>query len=123
MKSCPTCNRTFDDQMSFCLVDGSILCAPFDHRATADRREDSQTPTRILNQAATEPQIPEPTAAPNQTAQAPETTQAAHTPETVQPAPSLEPTRSVNIPPTTATPAEIAQATARETAPSSAADS
>ena len=34
MKSCPTCNRTFDDTMTFCLVDGSILSAPFDPKAT-----------------------------------------------------------------------------------------
>ena len=34
MKSCPTCKRTFDDTMSFCLVDGSILSAPFDTQAT-----------------------------------------------------------------------------------------
>lgn len=37
MKSCPTCNRTFEDTMSFCLVDGSILSAPFDPNAR--RRE------------------------------------------------------------------------------------
>jgi formylglycine-generating enzyme required for sulfatase activity len=30
MKSCPNCKRTFDDTMTFCLVDGSILSAPFD---------------------------------------------------------------------------------------------
>lgn len=30
MKSCPTCNRTFPDTLSFCLVDGAILSAPFD---------------------------------------------------------------------------------------------
>ena len=34
MKSCPTCKRTFDDTMTFCLVDGSILSAPFDPKAT-----------------------------------------------------------------------------------------
>jgi formylglycine-generating enzyme required for sulfatase activity len=34
MKRCPTCNRTFEDTMSFCLVDGSILSAPFDPNAT-----------------------------------------------------------------------------------------
>src|SRR6266436_244392 len=34
MKSCPACNRTFDDTMTFCLVDGSILSAPFDPNAT-----------------------------------------------------------------------------------------
>ena len=30
MKSCPTCNRTFEDTFTFCLIDGSILSAPFD---------------------------------------------------------------------------------------------
>jgi formylglycine-generating enzyme required for sulfatase activity len=44
MKSCPTCKRTFDDTMTFCLVDGSILSAPFDPQATehlpAPRRPD-----------------------------------------------------------------------------------
>lgn len=29
MKGCPVCNRTFEDSMSFCLADGSILSAPF----------------------------------------------------------------------------------------------
>ena len=37
MKSCPTCNRTFEDTMTFCLVDGSILSAPFD--PNVERRE------------------------------------------------------------------------------------
>jgi|GEM_PF-3610702 len=30
MKSCPTCNRTFEDTFTFCLIDGSVLSAPFD---------------------------------------------------------------------------------------------
>lgn len=30
MKSCPTCNRTFEDSFAFCLVDGAILSAPYD---------------------------------------------------------------------------------------------
>lgn len=34
MKSCPACNRTFEDTFTFCLVDGSILSAPFDPQAT-----------------------------------------------------------------------------------------
>lgn len=34
MKSCPTCNRTFEDKFSFCLIDGAILSAPFDPEAT-----------------------------------------------------------------------------------------
>jgi len=43
MKSCPTCKRTFDDTTVFCLVDGSILSAPFDPEATRhlpDRRNE-----------------------------------------------------------------------------------
>jgi hypothetical protein len=35
VKSCPTCNRTYpDDTLAFCLVDGSILSAPYDPQAT-----------------------------------------------------------------------------------------
>ncbi|MDX6692819.1 MAG: hypothetical protein QOF02_422 [Blastocatellia bacterium] len=34
MKSCPTCNRTFEDTFTFCLADGSLLNAPFDPQAT-----------------------------------------------------------------------------------------
>lgn len=35
LKRCPTCNRTFSDEaISFCLVDGSILSAPYDPQAT-----------------------------------------------------------------------------------------
>lgn len=29
MKNCPTCNRTYHDEFSFCLVDGSVLSAPY----------------------------------------------------------------------------------------------
>jgi len=34
MKSCPTCHRTFEDTLTYCLVDGSILSAPYDPEAT-----------------------------------------------------------------------------------------
>ena len=30
MKKCPSCNRTFADEFSFCLEDGALLSAPFD---------------------------------------------------------------------------------------------
>jgi len=34
MKSCPTCNRTYSDEtLSFCLVDGTVLSAPYDPKA------------------------------------------------------------------------------------------
>jgi hypothetical protein len=51
MKSCPACNRTFEDTFTFCLVDGSILSAPFDPQATRDipkRRDTSPPPTEVM---------------------------------------------------------------------------
>lgn len=50
MKSCPACNRTFEDTLTFCLVDGSILSAPFDPgatRPTASRDTDPARTERI----------------------------------------------------------------------------
>jgi hypothetical protein len=34
MKQCPTCNRTFADYVTFCIVDGAILSAPYDSEET-----------------------------------------------------------------------------------------
>ena len=34
MKACPTCKRTYDETLSFCLVDGSVLSAPYDPHET-----------------------------------------------------------------------------------------
>ena len=51
MKSCPTCNRTFEDTFTFCLVDGAILSAPFDPHATHGNqmpRETVPPPTEVL---------------------------------------------------------------------------
>src|SRR2546423_11921306 len=51
MKSCLTCKRTFDDTAVFCLVDGSILSAPFDPEATpriADHRNEPPR-TEVMN--------------------------------------------------------------------------
>lgn len=39
MKSCPKCNRTYDDSFSFCLEDGSILSASFAERPTEAKTE------------------------------------------------------------------------------------
>jgi hypothetical protein len=50
MKSCPTCNRTFEDTLTYCLVDGSILSAPFDPHATLiipAARQTEPPPTEI----------------------------------------------------------------------------
>ncbi len=40
MKSCPACQRTFEDTFTFCLVDGSILSAPFDPKAAQSVSKD-----------------------------------------------------------------------------------
>jgi hypothetical protein len=52
MKSCPTCNRTYpDDTLAFCLVDGSILSAPYDPQTTRPQSYSPHTeppPTEIL---------------------------------------------------------------------------
>jgi hypothetical protein len=52
MKTCPTCRRTFEDTFTFCLVDGSILSAPYDPHETlripAPRSTDP-APTEVLN--------------------------------------------------------------------------
>ena len=69
MKSCPTCNRTFEDTFTFCLVDGSILSAPFDPLATRQNPEARNTyppPTEVLppqsfpNRDVVPPTIPSP---------------------------------------------------------------
>ncbi len=46
MKSCPACKRTFEDTTVFCLVDGSILSAPFDPNAPA--RPSEPPPTAVM---------------------------------------------------------------------------
>lgn len=51
MKSCPTCNRTYPDEtLAFCLVDGSILSAPYDPQATirASAPVSTEQPTEVL---------------------------------------------------------------------------
>lgn len=53
MKACPTCNRTYaDETLAFCLVDGSILSAPYEPHETlripAPRSTDP-SPTEVLN--------------------------------------------------------------------------
>jgi formylglycine-generating enzyme required for sulfatase activity len=52
MKSCPICDRTFDETLTFCLIDGSVLSAPFDphsidHKAV--RRDREPPPTRMID--------------------------------------------------------------------------
>src|SRR5205823_4489034 len=45
MKRCPACDRTFDDTLTFCLIDGSILDAPFEPRASSDTVLPGSQPT------------------------------------------------------------------------------
>lgn len=55
MKSCPTCQRTFEDTLSFCLVDGSILSAPFDPKAAqsvSENRPAISSQTEVLPSSA-----------------------------------------------------------------------
>jgi hypothetical protein len=61
MKSCPTCNRTFEDTLTFCLADGSLLSAPSDPQATqrmpASRKTDPP-PTEVMSAAASSSSLP-----------------------------------------------------------------
>lgn len=55
MKNCPTCNRTYpDDTLAFCLMDGSVLSAPYDPSETraAPRRSSEPQPTEVFRAAA-----------------------------------------------------------------------
>jgi hypothetical protein len=65
MKSCPTCNRTFEDTFTFCLIDGSILSAPYDPQATLIDSANNSQPTVALptsKPAGTSTQMPQPAA-------------------------------------------------------------
>ena len=60
MKPCPKCGRTYDEGLTFCLVDGSVLSAPFDPQATVrdtPRKTEEPPPTEVLT---SEPSIPTP---------------------------------------------------------------
>lgn len=39
MKSCPKCSRTYDDSLSFCLEDGSVLSASFAQKPSETKTE------------------------------------------------------------------------------------
>src|SRR5437016_9684970 len=61
MKSCPTCNRTFEDTFTFCLIDGSILSAPFDPTKPTDQSTRESTPprTEVFSAPAESKSLPE----------------------------------------------------------------
>jgi hypothetical protein len=59
MKACPTCKRTYEDELTFCLVDGSILSAPYDPNQTVSLptpRSTDPAPTEIYNPAQSVPE-------------------------------------------------------------------
>lgn len=73
MKSCPTCQRTFDETTVFCLVDGSILSAPFDPEAKRqfpDRRHESPR-TKVMDLPPAANPLPQTIASPLPTIGAP----------------------------------------------------
>src|ERR1700674_3958550 len=63
MKSCPVCNRTYpDDTLAFCLIDGSVLSAPYDPqdaRRGAGRSGRNSTETQVLHPTMPNEQAPE----------------------------------------------------------------
>jgi hypothetical protein len=65
MKSCPTCNRTFEDTFTFCLIDGSVLSAPIDSAAgkPAPPARDTNPPRTEVLTTAIEPEPLPPTQA------------------------------------------------------------
>lgn len=63
MKSCPTCNRTYpDDTLAFCLMDGSVLSAPYDPSETraAPRRSSEPPPTEVIRAPVQPAETPAP---------------------------------------------------------------
>lgn len=62
MKSCPNCNRTFEDTFTFCLIDGSILSAPFDPTKPAGQstRESNPAQTEVFREQPESKPLPEP---------------------------------------------------------------
>lgn len=66
MKSCPTCKRTYpDDTLAFCLVDGSVLSAPYDPASTKSSALTATTnppATEVLNPGASLDSTPTPSA-------------------------------------------------------------
>lgn len=65
MKSCPTCNRTFEDTFTFCLIDGSILSAPFDPTKPSEQstRESNPPRTEVFREQPQSNPLPETRAA------------------------------------------------------------
>lgn len=60
MKRCPNCKRTFEDDLTYCLIDGSILSAPFEEESgDSDSMATEVLPASARTPAPTE-RIPPP---------------------------------------------------------------
>lgn len=54
MKNCPSCNRTYaDETLSFCLVDGAVLSAPYDLEAGEQEIPTVIRPVSLLSKPKT----------------------------------------------------------------------
>ncbi len=62
MKRCPTCKRTFEDSLTYCLIDGSVLSAPFEE----DEQDRDERATDVITESARTPPATEPAASPPQ---------------------------------------------------------
>ena len=62
MKACPTCNRTFEDTFTFCLIDGSVLSAPYDpaEGKQLPQGRSNPPPTEIISAPTKAAEIPQP---------------------------------------------------------------
>jgi peroxiredoxin len=92
MKSCPTCNRTFEDTLTYCLIDGSILDAPFDPHATLVIPEPRQTeppPTEVLPVEEIREEIPPTVASPQPERKAEESVSTIAAPESAFESPKI----------------------------------
>lgn len=64
MKRCPTCKRTFEDSLTYCLIDGSVLSAPFEEEeADGDARATEVLPESARTAQPTERIAPQSTIA------------------------------------------------------------
>ena len=69
MKRCPTCSRTFEDTLTYCLIDGSILSAPFSEERDSERGDATRVlPSNEILNETTNSLAPETHPAPTMTA-------------------------------------------------------
>lgn len=54
MKRCPTCKRTFEDSLTYCLIDGSVLSPPFEE-------DEPDLESRVTEVLPESPRVTQPT--------------------------------------------------------------